>query len=56
MKKATLNSSNELLAIKLNPFRVLGVYSNTPMKEIVSNYTKIKKKKKTGKVLSFPSD
>lgn len=56
MKKATLNSSNELLAIKLNPFRVLGVYSNTPMKEIVSNYTKIKAFAKTGKVLSFPSD
>lgn len=56
MKITTHNSSDELLAIKLNPFRILGVYSNAPMKEIVSNYTKIKAFAKTGKDLSFPSD
>lgn len=54
--KMTTHNSSELLAIKLNPFRILGVYSNAPMKEIVSNYTKIKAFAKTGKELSFPSD
>ena len=42
--------------IENNPYRVLGVLSNSSMKEIVSNYGKIKAFAKTGKAISFDND
>ena len=39
-----------------NPLRILGVYSDTPKKEIVANIGKLRAFAKTGKVLSFDSD
>ena len=42
--------------ITLNPYRILGVYSNSPMKDILSNLNKTKAFLKVGKVVSFPLD
>ena len=42
--------------IENNPSRVLGVLSNSSMKEIVSNSGKIKAFAKTGKAISFDND
>lgn len=42
--------------ISSNPYRILGVLSNTSRKEIVANYSKIKAYLKTGKQLSFEND
>lgn len=42
--------------IKDNPLRILGVYSDTPKKEIVANLGKLRAFAKTGKILSFDSD
>ena len=42
--------------ISENPLRVLGVYSDTPKKEIVANLGKLRAFAKTGKYLSFDSD
>ena len=39
-----------------NPLRILGVYSDTPKKEIVANLGKLRAFAKTGKTLSFDSD
>lgn len=39
-----------------NPLRILGVYSDTPKKEIVANLGKMRAFSKTGKALSFDSD
>ena len=39
-----------------NPYRILGVFSNSPKKEIVANNSKIKAYAKTGKTISFDSD
>lgn len=39
-----------------NPLRILGVYSDTPKKEIVANLGKMRAFAKTGKALSFDSD
>jgi len=39
-----------------NPLRILGVYSDTPKKEIVANLGKLRAFAKTGKVLTFDTD
>lgn len=39
-----------------NPYRVLGVFSNSPMKERVANVSKIKAFLKVNKSVSFPND
>ena len=39
-----------------NPYRILGVYSNSPMKDILSNLNKTKAFLKVGKIVSFPLD
>ena len=39
-----------------NPLRILGVYSDTPKKEIVANLGKLRAFAKTGKILRFDSD
>jgi len=42
--------------IRENPLRILGVFSDTPKKEIVANLGKLRAFAKTGKILSFDSD
>lgn len=42
--------------IEQNPYRILGVLSNSSKKEIVANYGKIKAFSKTGKEVSFDND
>ena len=42
--------------INSNPYRILGVLSNSSRKEIVANHSKIKAYLKTGKQLSFQND
>lgn len=42
--------------IEQNPFRVLGVYSNSTLKDITANKTKIAAYTKVGKSISFPLD
>lgn len=42
--------------IEQNPYRILGVLSNSSKKEIVANYGKIKAFSKTGKTISFDND
>lgn len=39
-----------------NPYRVLGVYSNSPKKDVLSNLNKVKAFLKVGKSVSFPLD
>lgn len=45
-----------LSIITNNPFRILGVYSNSPTKDIISNEGKMKAFLKVGKDVSFPID
>lgn len=45
-----------LKLIKNNPYRFLGVFSNSPIKERVANANKLKAFLKVGKSLAFPSD
>ena len=42
--------------ISNNPFRVLGVYSNSPTKDIIANVNKAKAYLNVGRILEFPSD
>ena len=42
--------------IELNPFRILGIYSNSSLKERLSNKNKLKAFLKIGKSVSFPLD
>ena len=42
--------------VKNNPYRFLGVYSNSPIKERVANASKLKAYLKVGKSVSFPFD
>ncbi|GEM_PF-645462 len=42
--------------IQNNPYRFLGVYSNSPIKDRVANINKLKAYLKVGKQLSFPLD
>lgn len=42
--------------IEQNPFRVLGVYSNSTLKDITANKTKIAAYAKVGRSISFPLD
>ena len=39
-----------------NPFRILGVYGNSPLKDIVANKAKMNAFLKVGKAVSFPLD
>lgn len=39
-----------------NPYRILGVYSNSPKKDVLSNLNKMKAFLKVGKPVSFPLD
>lgn len=39
-----------------NPYRILGVYSNSPKKDVLSNLNKMKAFLKVGKTVSFPLD
>lgn len=39
-----------------NPYRILGVYSNSPKKDMLSNLNKMKAFLKVGKVVAFPLD
>ena len=49
-------SKQEGRIITENPLRILGVFSDTPKKEIVANLGKLRAFAKTGKILSFDSD
>lgn len=49
-------SLNQISLISQNPFRVLGVYANTPKKELVRNVNKIKAFLEVGKSISYPLD
>ncbi len=42
--------------IQYNPFRVLGVFSNSSMKDVVANEGKMKAFLKVGKTVSYPLD
>lgn len=42
--------------IRENPLRILGVFSDTPKKEIVANIGKLRAFAKTGKILDFDTD
>lgn len=42
--------------IQNNPYRLLGIYSNSPAKEKVANHNKLKAFLNAGKVISFPLD
>ncbi|MCD8291904.1 MAG: hypothetical protein LUC91_10445 [Prevotella sp.] len=42
--------------IQANPYRILGIYSNSPTKERVANLGRIKAFLKVGKAVSFPLD
>lgn len=39
-----------------NPYRILGVYSNSPKKDVLSNLNKMKAFLKVGKAVTFPLD
>lgn len=39
-----------------NPYRILGVYSNSPKKDVLSNLNRMKAFLKVGKTVSFPLD
>ena len=39
-----------------NPYRLLGVYSNSPTKERLANHNRMKAFLKVGKPVSFPLD
>ena len=39
-----------------NPYRLLGVYSNSPIKDRIANANKMKAYLKVGKSVSFPLD
>ena len=39
-----------------NPYRILGVYSNSPIKERLANHNRLKAFLKVGKSVSFPLD
>ena len=45
-----------LKGIQNNPFRVLGVYANSPKKDAVANKGKISAFLKVGKEVTFPLD
>ena len=49
-------SKQEGRIITENPLRILGVFSDTPKKEIVANLGKLRAFAKTGRILSFDSD
>ncbi len=53
---AFLLGHNGITAIINNPFRILGVFSNAPQKEITANARKIKRFIEVGKTVEFPSD
>lgn len=42
--------------IKTNPYRLLGIYSNSPTRERVANHNRLKAFLKVGKPVSFPLD
>lgn len=42
--------------ISSNPYRLLGIYSNSPVKERIVNTNKLKAYLKVGKSVSFPLD
>ena len=42
--------------ISQNPYRILGVFSNSPKKDVLSNLNKMKAFAKVGKSVSFPLD
>ncbi|MCD8297249.1 MAG: hypothetical protein LUC88_06725 [Prevotella sp.] len=42
--------------IQANPYRILGIYSNSPTKERVANNNRLKAFLKVGKALTFPLD
>lgn len=42
--------------IQSNPYRLLGIYSNSPTKERVANHNRMKAFLKVGKAVSFPLD
>ena len=39
-----------------NPYRILGIFSNSPKKDVLSNLNKMKAFLKVGKAVSFPLD
>lgn len=45
-----------LALIQNNPYRLLGIYSNSPTKERVANHNRLKAYIKVGKEVSFPLD
>ena len=42
--------------LQSNPYRLLGVYSNSPTKERLANHNRMKAFLKVGKPVSFPLD
>lgn len=45
-----------LKRVSHNPYRILGVYSNSPKKDVLSNLNKMRAYLKVGKDISFPLD
>ena len=56
MGKIKLSERNSLHIINENPYRVLGVYANTSLKDIMANKSKTIAFMKVGKTVSFPMD
>ncbi len=50
------DKNNKMNTIEHNPYRYLGVYSNSPTRESVANQGKINAFLKVGKTISFPLD
>ena len=45
-----------MIAIQNNPYRLLGVYANSPVKERIANHNRLKAFLKVGKQMEFPLD
>lgn len=57
MESAAINRIGDMLdVIQNNPYRILGVYSNSPLKERIANQNRLKAYLSVGKLVSFPLD
>lgn len=57
MKPTSIENTTIMLeAIQSNPYRILGVYSNSPKKDVVANKGKMTAFLKVGRSVSFPLD
>lgn len=51
-----IQTYNKMRIIENNPYRLLGVYSNSPYREVVANQNKIRRHLSVGREISFPLD